>query len=188
MSKLIIYIHFQCLISPLLPIAEVKDVFPVYTIRVNAIVDGPIYDGTNWEQQVSASQIKEFPNHLYTLYGVAPPTQISHLYFLQSIAHNTANRSCVYSGYPPVCQSWTFLYFWIFVNRFRYINNNITKDRCPIPMDKSVRLGPLKLSLQATIDHHGPSIDSGHYTASINCCKKTFYCNDHKIMEFGITD
>ena len=33
-------------------------------------------------------------------------------------------------------------------------------------------LGPLKFNLQATIDHHGPSIDSGHYTASINCCKK----------------
>ena len=65
---------------------------------------------------------------------------------------------------------------------------NITKDRCPIPMDTTVRLGPLKFSLQATIDHHGPSIDSGHYTASINCCKKTFYCNDHKITEFGITD
>ena len=26
------------------------------------------------------------------------------------------------------------------------------------------------------------------YTASINCCKKTFYCNDYKITEFGITD
>ena len=34
------------------------------------------------------------------------------------------------------------------------------------------RLGPLEFSLQATIDHHGTSIDSGHYTASINCCKK----------------
>ena len=33
-------------------------------------------------------------------------------------------------------------------------------------------LGPLKFNLQATIDHHGPSIDSGHCTASINCCKK----------------
>ena len=63
-------------------------------------------------------------------------------------------------------------YLLLFVNRFRYINNNITKDRCPIPMDTTVRLGPLKFSLQATIDHHGPSIDSGHYTASINCCKK----------------
>ena len=34
-------------------------------------------------------------------------------------------------------------------------------------MDTTVRLGPLKFSLQATIDHHGPSIHSGHYTASI---------------------
>ena len=79
-------------------------------------------------------------------------------------------------------------YLLLFVNRFRYLNNNITKDRCPIHLDTTVRLGPLKFNLQATIDHHGPSIDSGHYTASINCCKKTFYCNDHKITEFGITD
>ena len=42
----------------------------------------------------------------------------------------------------------------------------------PIPVDTTVRLGPLKFSLQATIDHHGPSIHTGHYTASINCCKK----------------
>ena len=40
-------------------------------------------------------------------------------------------------------------------------------------MDTTDRLGPLKFSLRATIDHHGPSIHSGHYTASINCCKKT---------------
>ena len=58
----------------------------------------------------------------------------------------------------------------LFVNRFRYINNNVTEDRCPIPMDTTVRLGPLKFSLRAAIDHHGPSIHSGHYTASINCC------------------
>ena len=63
-------------------------------------------------------------------------------------------------------------YLLLFVNRFRYINNNVTKDRCPIPMDMTVRLGPLKFSLRATIDHHGPSIHSSHYTASINCCKK----------------
>ena len=63
-------------------------------------------------------------------------------------------------------------YLLLFVNRFRYIEHNITKDRCPIRLDTTVRLGPLKFSLQATIDHHGPSIDSGHYTASIICCKK----------------
>ena len=38
-------------------------------------------------------------------------------------------------------------------------------------MDTTVRLGPLKFSLRASIDHHGPAIHSGHYTASINCCK-----------------
>ena len=63
-------------------------------------------------------------------------------------------------------------YLIIVVNRFRYINNNFTKDRCSIPMDMTVVLGLHKFSLQATIDHHGPSIYSGHYTASINCCKK----------------
>ena len=43
------------------------------------------------------------------------------------------------------------------VNRFRYINNNFTKDRCFIPMDMTVVLGLHKFSLQATIDHHWPS-------------------------------
>ena len=73
---------------------------------------------------------------------------------------NTRHIESSYILQPPK-------YLLLFVNRFRYINNNITKDRCPIPMDTTVRLGPLKFSLQATIDHHGPS------TASINCCKKT---------------
>ena len=55
---------------------------------------------------------------------------------------------------------------------FRYTNNNVTTDRCSIPLDMTVMLGFLKLSLWATIDHPGPPLHSGHYTASINCCKK----------------
>ena len=81
-------------------------------------------------------------------------------------------------------------YLLLFVHRFEYINNYITKDRCSIPMDTTVRLGPLKFSLRATIYHHlyiSPCIHSGHYTASINGCK-TFYCNEHTITEFGIID
>ena len=62
-------------------------------------------------------------------------------------------------------------YLIIVVNRFRYINNNFIKDRCSIPMNMTIVLGLHKFNLQATIDHHGPSIYSGHYTASINCCK-----------------
>ena len=77
---------------------------------------------------------------------------------------NTWHVELSYMSQPPQ-------YLLLFVNRFRYINNNVTKDRCSIPMDTTVRLGPLKISLRATIDHHGPSIHSGHYAASINCCK-----------------
>ena len=63
-------------------------------------------------------------------------------------------------------------YLLLFVNRFRYTKNDITKDRCSISMDTAVILGPLKFSLGATIDHHGPSMHSGHYTASMNCYEK----------------
>ena len=53
-----------------------------------------------------------------------------------------------------------------------YINNYFTKDiLCSISMDMTVVPGLHKFSQQATIDHHGPSVYSGHYTASINCCK-----------------
>ena len=86
----------------------------------------------------------------------------------KSCSRCNKNTRHVESGYLLQIPKYPLL----FVNRFRYINDNVTKDRCPIPMDTTVRLGPLKFSLQATIDHHGPSIHSGHYTASINCCKK----------------
>ena len=79
-------------------------------------------------------------------------------------------------------------YLIIVVNRLRYFNNNFAKDKCSIPMDMTVVLGLHKFSLQATIDHHGPSMYSGHYTASLNCCKRTFYCNDNKITEFKTID
>ena len=55
----------------------------------------------------------------------------------------------------------------------RYINNNCTKDRCFIPMYMTVLLGLHKFNLQATIDHHGPFMYSGHYATSINCKKNT---------------
>ena len=45
----------------------------------------------------------------------------------------------------------------------------------------------LKFSLRTTIDHHGPTIHSGHYT-DLSIVAKTFYCNDNKIAEFEIFD
>ena len=78
--------------------------------------------------------------------------------------------------------------YLIIVDRFRYINNNFTKNRCSISMDMTVVLGLHKFILQATIDHHGSSMNYGHYTASINSCKIIFYYNDSKIMEFEMID
>ena len=57
-----------------------------------------------------------------------------------------------------------------------------------MPLDLYIKLGPYKFSLQAFVDHHGYSINSGHYTASINCCGQTFHCNDNLITECNITD
>ena len=79
-------------------------------------------------------------------------------------------------------------YLIIIVNRITYSNNRITKNKSRIPLDLYIKLGPYKFSLQASVDHHGYSMNSGHYTASINCCGKTFHCNDNKITECNIMD
>ena len=103
-------------------------------------------------------------------------------YGIRGVAHDNKNTRHIESSYilqPPK-------YLLLFVNRFRYLNNNIIKDRCPIPLDTTVMLGPLKFNLQATIDHHGPSIDSGHYTASINCCKKHSIATITKLRSLGL--
>ena len=93
---------------------------------------------------------------------------------------NTWHVESSYIQQPPK-------YLLLFVNRFKYSNNNVTKDRCSIPLDTTIRLSSLKFSLRATIDYHGSSIHSGHNTASVTSCKKV-YCNDHTITEFGIID
>ena len=41
-------------------------------------------------------------------------------------------------------------YLIIIVNRFRFINNNVTKDRCSIPIDMTIVLDLHKFSLLAT--------------------------------------
>ena len=69
-------------------------------------------------------------------------------------------------------------------NLFVYISYH--KSR--MPLDQYIKLGPYKFSLQASVHHHGYSMNSGHYTASINCCGKTFHWNDNKITECYITD
>ena len=89
---------------------------------------------------------------------------------------NTCHVESNYILQPPK-------YLIIVVNRFRYINKNFTKDRCSIPKDMNVVLGLHKFSLQATINHHGPAMYSGYYTASINRHKITFY---YKTVNYGV--
>ena len=68
------------------------------------------------------------------------------------------------------------------------MDNIITKNRSPIPLDLNIILAPYIFSLQAAIDHHGNSIHCGHYTASVNCCGKTLYCNDDRITQCNPID
>ena len=77
-------------------------------------------------------------------------------------------------------------YLIIIVNKITYSNNRIVKNKSRMPLVLYIKLGPFKFSLQASVDHHGYSMNSGHYTASINCCGKTFHCNDDKITECNI--
>ena len=99
----------------------------------------------------------------------------------------------MYRYHVFIC-SWLFLlncYCFLMILCQKWRNKtvqsiNVTKDRCPIPMDTTVRLGPLKFSLQATIDHHGPSIDSGHYTASLNCSKNHSIATITKLRSFEL--
>ena len=58
-------------------------------------------------------------------------------------------------------------YLPLFVNRFSYITKSVTKDRYSISIDTS-----LKFSLRATLEHHGPSLYSGH--SGQFCKKKSF--------------
>ena len=106
----------------------------------------------------------------YSRINVSVQRTLIHFIILQTLVlpwHSLSrlNANCYFINiYPPK-------YLVIVVNRFIYIHNNFTKNGCSIPMGMTVVLGLHKFSMQATIDHHGPSIYSGHHTASINCCK-----------------
>ena len=87
----------------------------------------------------------------------------------KSCSRCNKNTWHVESGYilqPPK-------YLLLFVNRFRYLRDNVTKD-ASYPWIRPLGFVPLQFSLRATIEHHGPSIHSSHYTATINCRKKHY--------------
>ena len=73
-------------------------------------------------------------------------------------------------------------YLKIIVNRITYSNNRIIKNNSRMPLDLYIKLDPYKFSLQTSLDHHGYSMNSGHYTASINCCGKHFTVTIIKLL------
>ena len=119
----------------------------------------------------------------------------THMFKTDNIASISVREKCWRFRYISICLYWhvetSFIlqppkYLLLFFNRFRYINDNVTKDRCSIPMDTTVRLGLLKFSLRATIDHHGLSIHSGHYTASINSCEKNSFATNTQLRSLEL--
>ena len=62
-----------------------------------------------------------------------------------------------------------------------FYSYSVTVRACLVPLDFNIMLGSYIFTLQATIDHRGFSMYSGHYTASVYCCEKTFSRNDDNI-------
>ena len=52
--------------------------------------------------------------------------------------------------------------------------------------------GTLMMSFQVTYLHNtidfSQDLYYGYHTASVNCCKRTFYCNNSKTAEFEMID
>ena len=74
----------------------------------------------------------------------------------------------------------------LIVNRFRYTNNIVTKGICFIPRDTIVMLGAIRLSQRPAINHHGPSMHSAHYPASITFVKKNSIATTTKLRSLKL--
>ena len=93
---------------------------------------------------------------------------------------NTWHVESIYILQPPK-------YLANVVNRFTYINNDFTKDKCSKPMHIFLVSGLYKFTLQATIDHLD-YLCILTIILPLSTVAKTFYCNDSKITEFVIID
>ena len=132
---------------------------------INIIHKGSMPDSSSTTYPMGASCFRLlWKNILSAMYVDWGPPHLSLVVYYIFHLLNTWHVESSYILQPPK-------YLLLFVNLFKYINNNVTKDSCSIPMDTTVWLGPLNFSLRATRDHHEPSVHSGHYIASINCYK-----------------
>ena len=77
-------------------------------------------------------------------------------------------------------------YLIIIVNRFIYINNNVTKYMFSITMDMTIVFCLDKFSPKATTDHQGPSMYSGHYTNLIKRSEKNSFATTAKLCSLKL--
>ena len=103
---------------------------------------------------------------------IAPTNTSSTLQLIMKGIQQKLQKSCFtwhieskYMLQPPE-------YLIIILNRFRYIDNIVTKDRRSIPTDMTIVLSPHKFSLQAAIYHHGLSVYSDHYATTLSIVAK----------------
>ena len=108
-------------------------------------------------------------------------------------------RKCTLEGLTIFCAFSFYIFYIICPTEVPHSDNSsVLPGNMSLPVQRffiddqqryiSIDLLALHWSVTSTIDHHGQSMYSGHYTAFINCCKRTFDCNDSKITEFEMTD
>ena len=70
----------------------------------------------------------------------------------------------------------------IIVNCFSRIDNQFIWIRCLVLLDLNIIIGSYKFCLQATTDHHGPSMEYDyHISGRLRVLRDNIYCNDDKI-------
>ena len=73
-------------------------------------------------------------------------------------------------------------YLIINIKPFSYAGNQFIRNIYIAPLGLDFMLGTYTFSQQATIDHHRFFMYSGHYTAAVYCCEKTFIAITTKLM------
>ena len=76
-------------------------------------------------------------------------------------------------------------YLVLYINRFVFSGIGLRKSHCNVPVQSVIDLNNILYHLVGTIEHHGHSITSGHYTCTLFHNDNIFKCNDMVITEYS---
>ena len=76
----------------------------------------------------------------------------------------------------------------ILINKFRTEGGICQKDQTPISIENNICINGFPFLLLAIIEHHGITIRSGHYTATLVSNGKLYTCDDNLISSTSATD